>query len=158
MQGCAAARSGEAGTKIGARVRNLAVLTLIAVFYFVAGKLGLRMAFIYPGATAVWPCTGIALAALLVLGYRVWPAILVGAFLVNVTTAGSAATSMGIAIGNTLEGLVGAYLVNRFAGGRNAFDRPQAIFKFAGLVGILSTTVSPTLGVTSLSLGIPPGS
>lgn len=118
-----------------------------------AGKFGLRLAFAHPSATAVWPATGIALAAFLLLGYRVWPAILVGAFLVNITTAGSTATSIGIAIGNTLEGLVGAYLINRFAGGRNAFDRPQDILKFAGLAGMLSTTVSPTFGVTSLVLG-----
>jgi len=145
-------RSQEVRTKIRAQFRNLAVLTLVAVFYLVAGKLGLRLAFAHPSASPVWPPTGIALAALLVLGYGAWPAILVGAFLVNVTTAGSVATSIAIAIGNTLEVLVGAYLVNKFAGGRNAFDRPQNILKFAALAGILSTTVSPTLGVTSLSL------
>jgi len=153
MQGRVAALPQEAGTKLGPRFsRNLAVFLILAAVYFVAGKLGLRLAFAHPSATAVWPPAGIALAAFLILGYRVWPAILVGAFLVNITTAGSAATSIGIAIGNTLEGLVGAYLINRFAGGRNAFDRPVDIFKFAGLAGMLSTTVSPTFGVTSLSL------
>jgi len=121
--------------------------------YFVAAKLGLRLAFVHPSATAVWPPAGIALAAFLILGYRVWPAILLGAFLVNLTTAGSVATSVGIAAGNTLEGLVGAYLVNRFAGGRHAFDRAQDIFRFAVLAALVSTTVSATFGVTSLSLG-----
>src|SRR6266849_5275300 len=95
---------------------NLLGLTVV---YVVAGKLGLMLAFVHASATAVWPPTGIALAAFLVFGYRVWPGVLVGAFLANITTAGSAATSVGIAAGNTLEGLVGAYLVNRFAGGRN---------------------------------------
>jgi integral membrane sensor domain MASE1 len=51
------------------------------------------------------------------LGYRAWPAIFIGAFLVNVTTAGNVATSLAIGTGNTLEALVGAWLVNRFAGG-----------------------------------------
>ncbi len=74
---------------------------------------------------------GNALAALLVLGYRAWPAIFVGAFLVNVTTAGNVATSLAVASGNTLEALVGAWLVNRFAGGTIVFDRPQGVFKFA---------------------------
>jgi integral membrane sensor domain MASE1 len=53
-------------------------------------------------------------------------AILVGAFLVNVTTAGNFATSFGIATGNTLEAVCGAWLVNRFAGGRSVFDRRKA--------------------------------
>ena len=65
------------------------------------------------------------------LGYRVWPAIFVGAFLVNVTTAGNIATSLGIAAGNTLEAVCGAWLVNRFAGGTRVFDRAQDVFKFA---------------------------
>ena len=125
---------------------------LVAVAYFVAGKLGLQLAFVHASATGVWPPTGIALAAFLILGYRVWPAILCAAFLVNVTTAGSVATSLGIGIGNTLEGLVGAYLVNRFASGRGAFKRARDTFRFIILAALLSTTVSPTIGVTTLSV------
>jgi PAS domain S-box-containing protein len=100
----------------------------------------------------VWPAAGIALAALLVLGYRAWPAIIVGAFLVNVTTAGNVATSLAIASGNTLEAVCGAWLVNRFAGGTTAFDRPQGVVKFA-LAAVVSTIISPVFGVTSLALG-----
>jgi len=128
-------------------------IVVLAGVYFIAGKLGLALAFLHPSATAVWPGSGIALAAFLVLGYRVWPGIFLGAFLVNITTAGSVGTSIGIAMGNTLEGLVGAYLVNRVANGRHAFERPQDILKFAVLAGMVSTTVSATFGVTSLSLG-----
>ncbi len=124
----------------------------MAAVYFVAGKLGLSMAFVHPSSTAVWPATGIALAAFLILGYRVWPGIFIGAFLVNITTAGSVLTSLGVATGNTLEGLVGAYLVLRFANGRRAFDRASDTFRFAALV-LASTTVAATIGVTSLSLG-----
>ena len=125
----------------------------LAAIYLLAGKLGLLLAFVHASATAVWPPTGIALAAFLLLGYRVWPGIFLGAFLVNLTTAGSVATTLGIATGNTLEGLAGAYLVNRFAHGAHAFDRPQDVFKFAVLAGLASTTVSPFFGVTSLALG-----
>src|SRR5213076_508650 len=82
-------------------------LPVLAGVYFVAGKLGLTLAFVHASATAVWPPTGIALAAALLLGYRVWPALFVGAFLVNVTTEGSVWTSLGIASGNTLAGLLG---------------------------------------------------
>jgi len=111
------------------------------------------LAFVHASATAVWPPTGIALVAFLLLGPRVGPAIFLGAFLVNITTAGSVATSIGIAAGNTLEGVVGAYLVQRFARGRHVFERAQDVFRFAVLAGVVSTTVSATAGVASLSLG-----
>src|SRR5437867_4801362 len=134
-------------------LRRLGLLAAIAAGYFVAGKLGLEVAYIHPSATAVWPPTGLTLAALLLAGYDVWPAVLVGAFLVNITTAGSVATSVGIAAGNTLEGFLGAYLVRRFANGRRVFERSRDVFKFTLLAALLSTAVSATVGVTTLSLG-----
>jgi diguanylate cyclase (GGDEF)-like protein len=133
-------------------VKRLGVLAAVCAAYVVAGKLGLRLAFVNPSATPVWPPTGIALAALLLAGYEAWPAILVGAFIVNITTAGSMATSIGIAAGNTLEGLLGAYLVTRYARGRRACERARDVFKLIGLAGLASTTVSATTGVVSLSL------
>jgi diguanylate cyclase (GGDEF)-like protein len=134
-------------------LRDFLLTSSLAVVYFVGGKLGLKLALVHPSATAVWPCTGIALTAFLIFGYRVWPGILVGAFLANVTTAGSVATSLGIAIGNTLEGVVACYLVSRFAGGQLAFQRAQDVFKFGFLAGMVSTVVSATIGVTTLALG-----
>ena len=133
--------------------RDLPLLGALAGVYFVAGKLGLKLALVNASASAVWPCTGITLAAFLILGYRVWPAILTGAFLVNLTTTGFAAPSVGIAVGNTLEGVVGCYLVTRFAGGQHAFERAHDVFKFGFLAGMVSTVVSATVGVTSLALG-----
>jgi signal transduction histidine kinase len=127
------------------------VLVLLAAIYFAAAKLGLRLAAVHVSATAVWPATGIALAAVLALGSRVWPAIFAGAFLVNVTNAGSIVTALGIASGNTLEALLGAWLVKRFANGPQPFDRAPDIFRYAGVVAI-ATMVSATLGVLSLAL------
>ena len=129
-------------------VRALAVFAV----YVVAGKLGLAFASLHASATPVWPPAGIALAALLLFGRRVWPAIFAGAFVVNVTTTGAALSSLGIASGNTLEALVGAYLVHRFARGAAAFERAQNIFKLAGLAAIGSTAISATVGVASLEL------
>lgn len=141
------------------RTQRIWILPVLAGVYFLAGKLGLQVAVVHPNATAVWAPTGIALAALLILGYGVWPAIFAGAFLVNLTThggnlttAGSVVTSLGIATGNTLEAVVGAFLVNRFAGGRNAFSRPVDVFRFAGLAALAATTLSATIGVTTLAL------
>src|SRR5881409_1170404 len=130
---------------------GLPVIGILAIIYFVAGKLGLMLASLHASASPVWPPAGIALAALILLGYRAWPAIFVGAFLVNVTTAGNVATSLAMATGNTLEAVCGAWLVNRFAGGTTVFDRPQGVFKFA-LAAVVSTIISPAFGVTSLAL------
>lgn len=132
--------------------RRLAVLAGLAGIYFVAGKLGLRLAFVNASATAVWPATGIALAACLLFGLWVWPGILLGAFLVNLTTTGSVATSIGIGVGNTLEAIAGAYLIDRFAGGRGALDHARDVVKFAVFGAMLSTAISATCGVTALAL------
>src|SRR6184192_1985751 len=123
-------------------VMVFATLTLV---YFLAGKLGLKLAFLHASASPVWPPAGIALGALLVFGYRTWPAIFVGAFLVNVTTVGNFETSLAIGAGNTLEALSGAWLVNRFASGIDVFERSRDVFKFA-FAAITSAIVSPTIG------------
>ena len=130
--------------------RILALVTL-TVLYFLAGNLGLRLAFVHASASPVWPPAGIALAALLLFGYGMWPAIFLGAFLVNLTTFGDVATSLAIGAGNTLEAVCGAWLVTRFANGTRVFDRAQDVFKFA-FAAVTSTAVSPSIGLTSLAL------
>jgi diguanylate cyclase (GGDEF)-like protein len=125
----------------------------LATIYFIAGKLGLKLAYFHPSATTVWPPTGIALVAFLMLGYRVWPVIFLGALLVNLTTAGSLPVCLGIAAGNTLEGLLGSYLLNKFAGGESAFGTAKGVLAFVFYAALISTTVSATFGTTSLALG-----
>ena len=129
----------------------LTVILIVALVYGVVAKLSLQLAFFEPSASPVWPPAGIAVAVLLVLGYRVWPAIFVGAFFVNWATAGNLATSLCIASANSLEALCGAWLINRFAGGTGVFDRAQDIFKFV-LISAVSTAVSASIGPTSLAL------
>ena len=133
--------------------KNLLLIGMLTLVYFFAGKLGLSMAFVHPSSTAVWPPTGIALAALLLLGTDLWPGVFLGAFLVNVTTVGTILTSVGIAAGNTLEVLAAAYLVTRLGRGLNAFERGTDTFKFALLAGAVATAIAATIGVTTLSLG-----
>ncbi|HJT87726.1 MAG TPA: MASE1 domain-containing protein, partial [Bryobacteraceae bacterium] len=137
-----------------ANVRSVLVLALV---YLVAAKLGLRLAVVHPYATAVWPPTGIAIAALLLFGRGLWPGIALGAYAANLTIGGSvtvagAAASVGIAAGNTLEAVAGAYLVERFAGGMRALDRPRDVIRFAALAAAASTLLSAAIGVLSLSL------
>ncbi len=133
-------------------LKEMVVLAALFAVYFFTGKLGLSLAFLNASASPVWPPSGIALAALLIFGYRVWPAILFGAFFVNITTAGNVATCLLIASGNTLEALAGAYIVNRFANGRTAFEQPQDIVRFAVAAGLGCTMISASIGVGTLLL------
>jgi PAS domain S-box-containing protein len=131
---------------------RVARLVLAAAAYFVVGKLGLDFAFLHESASAIWPATGVALALLLLWGTRLWPAIFAGAFLVNLTTAGGPLSALMIATGNTLEALAGAWLVNRYARGRRAFDHAADIVRFWFFACMVATSISATIGILSLCI------
>jgi two-component sensor histidine kinase len=139
-------------TDFGALLKYLVELSSVAVIYLAVAKLSLALASVHPSATPIWPPTGFALAVVLLLGYRIWPAIFLAAFIANVTTAGSTYTSLAIATGNILESVVGAYLINRWSDGLGTFDTPTGVAKFALICFVPSTMISATLGVGSLSL------
>ena len=126
-------------------------MILVGIAYFTFAYLGLRLASINPSATPIWPPTGLAIAAILLWGNRVAPAIFIAAFLINQLTAGSIFTSLAIAGGNTLEAVIAGYLVGRWAKGEEVFDTPTGIAKFA-LISLAATLVSATIGVSSLTL------
>lgn len=128
----------------------LATLFAVALAYFVLAKLGLQLASINPSASPIWAPTGVALAAVILAGPRIWPAILIGAFAANAATAGTLETSAVIAVGNTLEGVVGGYLITRWCGGSGTFATPARIAKFAIVSVGLPTMLSATIGVATL--------
>src|SRR5471032_172805 len=132
--------------------RYTATLVAVALAYFVLAKLGLRLASINPSASPIWPPTGVALAAVLLGGLRVWPAIFVGAFAANATTAGTLTTSALIALGNTLEGVVGGYLIGQWSGGRDTFANPLRVAKFALVSVGPATVISASIGAVTLSM------
>src|SRR5262249_62073153 len=119
-------------------------IAVLAGAYYGTAKLGLDLAFETTSVTAVWPPTGIALAALLLWGYRLWPGVALGAFLANSWTGIPLYAVLGITLGNTLEALAGAYLLRRFAGFRPSLERVRDVIALAALAAILSTTVSAT--------------
>jgi len=126
-------------------------LVAIGVIYFALAKGGLALASIHPSATPIWPPTGVALAAVLLWGYRTWPAIFTAAVIANATTAGSVATAIAIATGNSLEAVVGAYLINRCSRGCNTFSTPDSVAKFALICVVIATPISASIGLTSLA-------
>jgi signal transduction histidine kinase len=134
------------------RGRRAVLLLLLFVAYVAAGKLGLSLAFVNASASAVWPPTGIALAACLLAGRWVWPAIFAGAFVVNITTSPAVVPSILIACGNTLEGVGGAWLVQRSARGVSAFDTAPRLLRYAAAV-MLAAALAATIGVGALIAG-----
>src|SRR5881394_2947715 len=102
---------------VKSRILLVAQILALAGLYYYCGKFGLSLAFVNASASAIWPPTGLALAVLLLRGYRLWPGVFLGAFLVNIVTQGGVAITLGIATGNTLEALLAAWLVRRFANG-----------------------------------------
>jgi PAS domain S-box-containing protein len=142
----------RSGSHVREAIRYGAELCLIGAIYVVLAKLGLALASIHPSTSPIWAPTGLALGAVLVRGYRIWPAILIGAFVANATTAGSLATSTAIAVGNTFEGLFGAYLVNHWSGGKDTYESPAGVLRFA-FICFLPTAICATIGVLALVLG-----
>ena len=122
-------------------------IVAVAIVYAALAKSSLALASINPSASPIWPPTGFALAIALLLGYRVWPAIFIAAFIVNVTTAGSLFTSLAIATGNTLESVVGAYIINRWSNGVGTFETPAGVGRFAATCFVPTTAISATFGV-----------
>ena len=132
--------------------REQTILVSLVITYIVSGKLGLTLSYVHPATSLVWPAAGIALGALLVLGYRVWPAILLASTLLYAAVLGAVPAVLVMAAGNTAEGLLAAYLVNRFAGGRQTLQTPRNSFRFAGLTALSSSTISATVGSLTLVL------
>jgi PAS domain S-box-containing protein len=134
------------------RVPYLGQVGAVAAIYLLAAKLSLLLA-IPPGyATPVWPPSGIALVAALVLGGRIWPGIWIGAALANLTVQASLSAATLIATGNTLEALAAAFFIQRFIGIPYRFKRGEDVLKFVALV-IPSAAIAATTGVTSLAAG-----
>ena len=132
---------------------GIARLLLVAGAYYGAAKLGLSFAFETPSVTAIWPPTGLALAAVVLWGYRVWPGVALGAFLANAWTGVPLLATVGITCGNTLEALAGAFLLLRVADFRPSLERGRDVLALVILAAGVSTMVSATVGVASLVAG-----
>jgi integral membrane sensor domain MASE1 len=121
----------------------------LAVIYHLAARVGLKMAYVQINTSPVWPPTGIALAALLIFGYRLWPGISLGVLLGSVLNGADIGVALGMALGNTLEALVGAYLLKSFVNFHNSMDRIRDVVGL-GAVSVLSTAISATIGTLTL--------
>ncbi|MER7466082.1 MASE1 domain-containing protein [Streptomyces sp. NPDC097981] len=131
--------------------RTLVEILAVTVAYYVAGRIGLLLRVVVEGAvvTPLWPPTGIAVAALLWLGLRVWPGIALGAYLSIAHLSGFHAPDAGIIAGNTLAPVC-AYLLLRRVGFRTELDRLRDGLALVFLGGLLPMLISATIGTVVL--------
>lgn len=122
------------------RTDILRVAALSAV-YFLAAKLGLALALVHNTVTLFWPPSGIALASLLIFGWRLFPAIAIGEFLANLSTGLPLSSVAGISCGNMLEGLLGYILLGRCA----KFDVRLHTLRDVGSLFLYGVLLSPLL-------------
>jgi integral membrane sensor domain MASE1 len=126
--------------------QNIALFALLTLLYFVSAKLGIAHALVQPYGTPVWIPAGGAIAAFVLFGYRVWPALFIGSFLGHVTTIGIMPASFIVPAGATIEGLAGAWLVNKFARGERAFDTAKGVISFVLLACVCTPSMIAVAG------------
>lgn len=134
---------------IGAAIYLLEFSTIAACYFGLAETAELSAA-INPVATPLWPPTGVALALILLRGYRIWPAIFVGTFAANFLATASIFTSSSVGIGVILATLAGAWLLNRWANGRKAFLTPPGVAKFAIVAFVPTALIGSTIALGGL--------
>ncbi len=127
-------------------------IVALAAAYTVVAKVSLAAATAHHVVSSIWPPAGIAVFALVRFGLRLWPGVAIGAFILNSSSGVSPMGAVLIAVGNTLEGVIGAYLLTRVANMHRALDRVRDVLALVGFAGIASTTVAATIGVASLVL------
>jgi integral membrane sensor domain MASE1 len=132
---------------------NVAIIASLAFLYFVVGKFVQRPATPNHSVTAIWLPAGISLAAVLLRGNRVWPGVFLGTFLLSVNITGTMGLSLGFGLGNTLEALLAAHLVNKSARGIHAFFKTADVLRFIFFAGVLAPALCATIGTSLLCLG-----
>lgn len=132
--------------------RKFMLMSSLFVIYFISAHFGLRTSAIHGFAALIWPPSGIALAAMIIFGRQLWPAVFLAAFLVNSITGAPFLTAVGIAVGNTLEGLVAATLCHSRYGFQASLEKLADVIRLI-VVATFCTLLSASIGVLSLWLG-----
>ena len=129
----------------------------VAATYIAAALAGFELAFVAEQVSTVWAPTGIAIAALLLLGRRLWPAIWVGAFVANASSDAPLWTAACIAAGNTLEAVAAAWALSRVPRFTPTLARVADVVAFLLIAAVGCTVISATIGVAVLcAAGVQP--
>jgi signal transduction histidine kinase len=139
------------GTRHGGVVLYAGSVALVAVAYYLAGRIGLELAYLDGAVAALWPPAGLGLAVLFLYGVRLWPGIVIGdLWLGDFSTP--LGTVLGQTVGNTLAVVVAALLLRRLTGGRGELERVGDVLAFV-VCALVAAVVSAAFGPTSLRLG-----
>ncbi len=133
-------------------LKYLIQLSVVGTIYFFLVRFCLELASLYPGASAIWPPAGFALAAVLLGGYRMVPAVFAAGFVANAVSSGPSYATAVTAVANALEVLVGGFLLNWWSEGSKAFAVPTGIAKFV-LIAIFATAISASVG-SAVDIGL----
>ena len=134
---------------MNARISGVGRILGLASFYVIFARLGLSLGAVAGFATLVWPPTGISIAALLLFGVRVWPGVFIGASIANLLGGASVPVAVGIAVGNTAEALVCAYIVSRFSRPAALLENVRSVTALI-LGAVVGAMASASIGVLSL--------
>ncbi len=143
-----ARRSAQPPAASRARAGYVIRFLVLGLAYYAGARLGLSLALVGDVVTPVWPPTGIAVAALLAFGPRLWPAVAIAAFAVNLPIAPSPAAAGFIAAGNTAAVVLAAALLRR-----RTFDAEMKRASDAlslGTVALSAMTISAIVGTLTL--------
>jgi integral membrane sensor domain MASE1 len=133
-------------------VADWARILVLAGLYVMLGKLNFSLAVAsdYVALTVFIPA-GIALAFALHYGYRVWPGVFIGQWLLLTLSGQSFATGLPVAAGNSIEAVLGVWLFQRFRL-QCAFERPRDVSGLILLSALVLQPISATLGTLPLWL------
>lgn len=127
-------------------------LALVFALYLGAGKLGLAVPFTSSNVSPVWPAAGVAVAAVLIFGINIAPAIAFAAFFVNFLSPIAAPVAVGIGLGNASSAVLASYLLRRFSDFQISLPRLRDVLRFVTLAAAFATTVAASIGVTFLTI------
>jgi signal transduction histidine kinase len=139
------------GSRRGRLALYASAVAVVAVSYYLAGRLGLELAYLDGAVAALWPPAGLGLAVLFLYGIRLWPGIVIGDLLLaDFSTPLS--TVLGQTVGNTLALIAAALLLRRLMRGRGELERTLDVLALV-LCAVVAATVSAAFGPASLRLG-----
>ena len=131
-------------------------VTLVALAYYLAGRIGLELAYLDGAVAALWPPAGLGLAVLFLFGIRLWPGIVIGDLLL-----GDFSTPLGTVLaqttGNTVSLVATALLLRRLTNDRGSLERVADVLAFVGCA-LVAALISAAFGPLALRMGgvIPP--
>ena len=132
--------------------RYVLQLAFVFALYFGAGKLGLAVPFTSSNVSPIWPAAGVAVAAVLIWGIQIAPAIAFAAFLVNFLTPVPTFASIAIGLGNASSAVIAGYFLKHFADFETSLPRLKDVLRLVVVAAVLATAVAASVGVTALTL------